>query len=89
MDITQEGMKIPKIEYNVYSKSNGTNLIKLNLSICENTKISISVPVIITEDINKLNTSSDYYKDICYVAKSDSGTDIILKDRKTEFIEQK
>ena len=88
MDITQEGMKIPKIEYDVYSKLNGTNLIKLNLSICENTKISISVPVILTEDIDKLNTSSDYFKDICYISKSESGTDIILKDRKKEFIDQ-
>ena len=88
MDITQEGMKIPKIEYDVYSKLNGTNLIKLNLSICENTKISISVPVIISEDLDKLNTSSDYFKDICYISKSESGTDIILKDRKKEFIEQ-
>ena len=79
MDITQEGMKISKIEYDVYSKLNGTNLIKLNLSICENTKISISVPVILTEDIDKLNTSSDYFKDICYISKSESGTDIILK----------
>ena len=34
VDIIQEKMKIPKIEYNLYSKINGTNLIKLNLSIC-------------------------------------------------------
>ena len=34
LDIVQEGMKIPKIEYDIYSKLNGTNLIKLNISIC-------------------------------------------------------
>ena len=28
-----------------------------------------------------------YYNDICYVTTSDSGTDIILKDRKNEFID--
>ena len=88
MDITQEGMKIPKIEYDIYSKLNGTNLIKLNLSVCENTKILISVPVIISEDLDKLNISSDYFKDICYISKSEGGTDIILKDRKNEFIEE-
>ena len=30
----------PKKEYNVYSKLTGNNLEKLNLTICENTKIS-------------------------------------------------
>ena len=87
IDVYQEGMKIPKIEYDVYCKLYSNNLIKLNLTVCENTKISLSVPVIITEDINKLNTSSDYYNDKCYSSKSDSGTDIILNDRKNEFIE--
>ena len=38
------------------------------------------------ESLDKLNTSSDYYNDICYISTSDSGTDIILKDRKEEFI---
>ena len=33
LDIIQEGLKIPKVEYDVYCKLNGTNLIKLNLSI--------------------------------------------------------
>ena len=45
------------------------------------------MPIIITENLDKLNISSDYYNDICYTATSDSGTDIILKDRKKEFIE--
>ena len=39
IDIAQEGMKIPKIEYDVYYKSSGTNLIKLNLTVCEKSKI--------------------------------------------------
>ena len=30
---------------------------------------------------------SEYYKDICYKSKSDSGTDIIINDRKKEFVE--
>ena len=32
-------MKAKKIEYNVYSKLSGNNLVKLNLSVCENSKI--------------------------------------------------
>ena len=87
MDVTQEKMKIPKIKYDVYCKLNGTNLIKLNLSICYNSQISLLVPVKITESIDKVNSSSKYYNDKCYSSKSDKGTDIILQDRKAEFIE--
>ena len=86
IDMMQEGMKIPKVEYDVYCKLNGSNLIKLNLSFCKNSKIGLSVPVVITESLDKLNTSSGYYNDLCYVSTSDSGTDIILEDRKKEFI---
>ena len=87
IDVIQEGMKIPKVEYDVYSKLNGSNLIKLNLSYCSNSKVDISVPIEITESLDKLNTKSGYYNDICYTTTSDSGTDIILNDRKTEFVE--
>ena len=70
----------------IYYKLNGTNLIRLNKSYCSNVKVEISIHIALTENIDKLNTSSDYYKDICYTATSDSGTDILLKDRKNEFI---
>ena len=87
IDIIQKGMKIPKVKYDVYCKLSGTNLVKLNKSICENNKISLSVPVEITESLEKLNSSSDYFNDICYKSTSDSGTDILLKDRQKEFVE--
>ena len=35
MDICQEGLKIPKVEYDVYCRLFGTNLIKSNLTACE------------------------------------------------------
>ena len=88
IEVYQEGMLIPKIEYDVYSKLNGTNLMKLNLSYCNNVTIDISVPIPIQinkNNIDQYNSSSGYYNDICYTATSDSGTDITLKDRKTEF----
>ena len=90
IDLKQEGMKIPRIEFNVYSKLNGTNLIMLNLSLCSNDKIKIDlvIPIKISENLDKLNSSSDYYNDICYLATSESGTDIPLKDRKKEFIDK-
>ena len=83
IDVEQEGMMIPKIEYDIYYKLNGINLIKLNLSYCHNSKIDISIPAKInSQEIDKYNSSSGYYNDICYTATSDSGTDISLKDRK-------
>ena len=86
IDVFQEGMKIPKIEYDIYCKLDGANLIKLNKAYCSNVKVEISIHIVLTEDIDKLNTSSDYYNDICYTSTSDSGTDILLKDRKNEYI---
>ena len=79
-------MKIPKIQYDVYTKYNRTNLLKLNLSYCNDIKIDISIPHILTESIDILNSSSKYYNDLCYTATSETGTDITLKDRKEEFI---
>ena len=80
-------MKISKIEYEVYSKLNGTNLIKLNLSYCENTKIDIFIPIKLNGNLDIFNSSSGYYNDLCYTANSDYGTDITLNDRKKEFKE--
>ena len=90
LDVKQEGLKIQKIEFDVYSKLFGTTLVKLNLTVCENTKIYIHIPVNISENENLdvLNTSSGYYNDICYTTTSESGTDITLKDRKADFIEE-
>ena len=88
IDIVQKGMKIPLIEYDIYAKLNNTNLVKLNLTFCDRDKISLLIPVQISENLDKLNTSSKYFNDICYVATSDIGTDITLKDRKKDFIEK-
>ena len=81
-------MRIPKIEYSIYSKLNSINLSKLNITICNNSLISIILPIEINEDNDKLNTKSGYYNDICYSTTSDKGTDILLKDRQKEFIEK-
>ena len=86
IDVRQEFLKIPKIEYDVFCKLNGTNLIKLDLNYCSNVKIVLSIPIKITENLDQLNTSSKYYNDICYPATSNNKTDITLDDRKNEFI---
>ena len=88
IEVIQDKMKIPKIEYDIYYPFSDAHLVKLNTStICQNDKISFSIPLILNESLDKLNSSSGYYNDICYLATSDSGTDILLKDRKNEFIE--
>ena len=87
IEVIQEGLKIQNIVFDIYSKLNETNLIKLNLSNLENSKISIYLPLEITESLDILNVSSGYYNDICYITETESKTDIIIKDRKKEFIE--
>ena len=86
IDAKQNGIKIPKIGYEVYYPLYNTTLIKLNLTVCFNTKIEFSIPINITYNVDKANSSSDYYKSICYTDTSNYGTDIPLEDRKREFI---
>ena len=88
IDIQQKGLSTLKVEYDVYAKIYRNKLIKLNLTICSNSKISIFIPFIIDENIDKYNSSSDYYNDICYTTTSEDGTDILLKDRQKEFIDK-
>ena len=91
IDVNQDGMKIPKIEYDIYRKittENGTKLQKLDLSVCKNNRIDLSIPIFISEDLEKLNVSGSYFNDKCSPTTSKSGTDITLKDRRNEFIEK-
>jgi len=89
IDTNQTGMKIPMVEYEIYYPLNDTNLVKLNLSICQNDKIDLYFSVEIDDDnLDKYDTNSDYYNDICYFATSDKGTDITLEDRKKEYVDK-
>ena len=85
--VHQEGYRIPKVEYNIYSKLLGLNLTKLNVTICGNNKIKIYLPIELSENIDKLNSSGGYYNDICFKTTSEYGTDITLKDRRNIFID--
>jgi len=91
IDIIQDGMKIPKIEYDVYYKSheqNGTRLKRLNISeVCSENSIDLSIPIILPENLDKLNMSAEYYNDICNPTTSEKGTDISLNDRRKMFVE--
>ena len=83
IDIYEEGLLMPVIEYEVY---NPISYEKLNLDICKN-KIQISYPVSINEnELYKYNMSSNYYNDKCFPTSYDNDVDIILKDRQNEYI---
>ena len=57
------------------------------MTVCENEKIQISIPVNIDEsNLFKYNISSDYYNDICFPFTTEYKTDIILIDRRNEYI---
>ena len=58
----------------------------MNLTACEDKKIGIFIPIVLTEDIDIINPKSEYYNDICYTYTSEDGTDIILSDRKNNFV---
>jgi hypothetical protein len=84
VDVYEEGLFMPIVEYEIYHPY---TLEKLNLDICENEKIQISLPVVINdEDIDKHDPTSNYYNDKCYPSNSENGVDIILIDRQNEFI---
>ena len=83
MEIYEKGLLIPLIEYEVF---NIKTKEKLDLNICENSKIEINIPVNIDENnLFKYNSSHDYYNDICYPNTKENNFDIILKDKRSEF----
>ena len=86
VEVEEEGMIIPKVEYEIYNLLDEYNFEKLNLSLCRNEKIEISIPISINDSIDIYNSSSGYYNDICYLTTSVYNTDISLKDRREEFI---
>ena len=85
IDVFEEGLLVPKIEYEIY---NPLTREKLNLSVCIDIKIDLAIPVSINEDdLYKYDSKSDYYNDVCFTYTSDNGTDVSLQDRKKEFVE--
>ena len=84
MDYYEEGLLIPIIEYELY---NNITKEKLDLIICQEEKINISIPVEIDEEeeLFKYNSSSDYYNDICFTYTTNNKTDITLEDRRNEY----
>ena len=85
VDIYKEYSRIPTVEYEVYDLKNKS---KLNLDLCQDLKIEILIPVLIDEKNEYIyNLSSGYYNNICYSFNKNTSKDIILEDRKKEYID--
>ena len=86
VDYSKEGSSRPIVEYEVYDS---LTYKKLNLSYCKNMQIDIEIPVVLkVNDLMKYDSSSKFYSDPCFTYTTEEGTDITLKDRKNEFINQ-
>ena len=97
MDIKLNDSYPTVIDYEVYSPINKT---KLDLSLCENSKIDIYVPMHLDNYSNNLYDSMNkygfdildkndlFYNDICTPFTSDDGTDLVLSDRQSNYFNE-
>ena len=84
MEIYEEGLLIPLIEYEVYNMETKE---QLDLNVIKYMSIDISIPVNINENnLIKHNSSSEYYNDMCYSYTTEFNTDMTLNDRRKEYI---
>ena len=75
---------MPVVEYEIYRYKTGE---KLNLEVCKDMKINLSVPVNIDENnLDKYNPNNSFYNDQCYTYTSEN-FDVSLEDRINEYIE--
>ena len=76
---------IPIVGYEIYHPLNKS---KLNLLYCEDILIKLNIPTSIDENnLFKYDPNSGFYTDNCFSYTTENGTDIILNDRKQEFID--
>ena len=83
------------VEYEIYNSK--TLEGPLNLDICNDTQITINIPVNLREDThllydkmsqlgyNLFDAKDSFYNDICATYTSESGTDMLLSDRKEDI----
>ena len=84
VDYYPKDINIPIIGYEIYHPVNKS---KLDLNYCKDTSIQLNIPVNIDETkLYKYDPNSEYYTDDCSSYTSDNGTDILINDRKKEFI---
>ena len=94
IDIKTEDLSSTYVKYEVYDPKKER---KLNLDICKDVPISISVPVILDKNIDSIydslvesgynifNENDSFYQDICSTYTTVNGTDMLLSDRKKDI----
>ena len=76
---------IPIIGYEIYHPITKS---KLDLTFCKDILVKLNIPVSIDEkNLFKYEPNSNFYTDNCFPYSTENGTDIILNDRKQEFID--
>ena len=86
VDIRQIGYN-PSLALEIlYPIYDSTNLVILNLSLCAGLNLNKTVDADMTGNRDKYDKNSAYYNDICYVSDSDNGVDMVLSDKKEDFI---
>ena len=84
IDTQIEGYSTLSVNYELY---NPNNFSKLNLDYCNQSFIYIKIPVLINpEETYKYDPKSDYYNDMCFPYTNENEADVLIKDRKNEFI---
>ena len=79
----EEKLLIPVIEYEIYHID---KKIKIDLNICKDKDILLSIPVKINEsELFKHDPNGGFYNDICYPYTTQFKTDITISDRRNEF----
>ena len=87
-DIYVEGKEGPTVRYRVYYPIENSNILEpLDLTICENLPIIISLPANITGDPSLYDKNSAYYNDLCVHYSFNDGVDMTLEDRQRQYIE--
>ena len=88
VDVEQDGMKFPNFFYEIYQSLGKNYLDILDIKRCEDIKTIINIyNAYLEEKVDKYNSSSGYYNDICHTAKSKYNTDIILSRRQLNYVE--
>ena len=85
IDYYKSDSLIPIIGYEIFDQELKQ---KLDLNYCknENININLSIPVAIDEEnLYKYDPNNEYYKDDCIPSSTESGTDILVNDRKNEY----
>ena len=86
IDYYKTGLLIPVVGYEIYHPLNKS---QLNLSHCKDILVKLNISVLIEEDnLFKYDPTSEYYTDECYTYTTENGTDILINDRKNEFIDK-